>query len=140
MTLADALSRAQIVATCTTATTAFLGRHDSAGHLHRRRGRGPPQQEIEPALLASSRVVVDALEACAANGDLRVAIEAGAMVREDVHGELGAIAAGTCAGRSRPEEIFVLDSVGTAVQDAGAALHVYDRALATGRGVAVSFA
>lgn len=95
----------------------------------------PTKQEIDPALMRSSKIVVDVLEQCASIGDLRHALEAGVVTRADVHAELGEIVAGRKAGRTNDEEIIVFDSTGTALQDVAAAAIVYERALRTGAGL-----
>lgn len=41
--------------------------------------------------MASAKVVADVLAQCAEIGDLRHALDAGSMRREDVHAELGEI-------------------------------------------------
>jgi len=128
-----------VVLTCTPATTWFLGRRDvrpgtfvaavGADNEHK--------QEIEPALLAHSTVVVDVLNQAVTIGDLHHAIDASAMTREQVHAELGEIVAGKKPGRRSHEEIIVFDSTGTALQDVAAAVVVYERALAAGVGLQV---
>jgi ornithine cyclodeaminase/alanine dehydrogenase-like protein (mu-crystallin family) len=120
--------------TCTTSTEFLLGPGDvGAGAFVAGVGvDSPVKRELEPALLAGSRVVVDVLEQCAIMGDLHHALEAGVMVREDVHGELGRIIAGISPGRTESEQTFVFDSTGTALQDIAAAAIVYERAIARG--------
>jgi alanine dehydrogenase len=83
--------------------------------------------------------VVDSLEQCATIGDLHHAIEAGIVTRADVHAELGEILAGRKRGRASAEEIIIFDSTGTALQDVAAAARVYEKAVASGRGVAFDF-
>ena len=95
----------------------------------------PVKQEIDPALMQSSKIVVDILEQCAAIGDLRHALEARAVTRADVHAELGEIVAGRKPGRTSAEEIIIFDSTGTALQDVAAAALVYERALRSGTGL-----
>jgi len=95
------------------------------------------KQEIEPALLAHSTVVVDVLNQAVTIGEVHHAIDAGAMTRDQVHAELGEIVAGKKPGRRSGEEIIVFDSTGTALQDVAAAAVVYERALAAGEGVQV---
>lgn len=135
----EAARDSDIVLTCTPANKWFLGRADvrpgtfvaavGADNEHK--------QEIEPALLATSTVVVDVLEQAATLGDLHHALDAGVMTRAQVHAELGAIVAGHVVGRRHGEEIIVFDSTGTALQDVAAAAVVYERALAAGAGVLV---
>jgi len=99
----------------------------------------PHKRELSPALLARNTVVVDVLEQCATIGDLHHALEAGAMTRDDVHAELGAVVAGRAAGRSSDEEITIFDSTGMALQDVAAAAAVYERAVASGTGRTIDF-
>jgi ornithine cyclodeaminase/alanine dehydrogenase-like protein (mu-crystallin family) len=73
-------------------------------------------------------------------GDLHHAVAAGVLGAEGVHAELGEIAAGAKRGRSSPGERTLFDSTGTALQDVAAAALVYERAVATGRGLRVALA
>ena len=97
----------------------------------------PSKHEIEPAALRRSKVVVDLLEQAATMGDLHHALEAGDMTRDDVHGELGDVLAGRRSGRTSPDETFIFDSTGTALQDVAAAAIVYERAQRAGRGISL---
>jgi ornithine cyclodeaminase/alanine dehydrogenase-like protein (mu-crystallin family) len=85
------------------------------------------KQELSPALLRSSVVVVDDLDQCARYGDLHHALEAGLMRPEDVRGSLDAIIAGTRPGRLNDEEIIIFDSTGLALEDVAAAATVFER-------------
>ena len=100
----------------------------------------PLKQELDPALMASNKVVVDVLEQCAAIGDLHHALAAGVMGKSDVHAELGAIVAGRTPGRTSDEEVIIFDSTGTALQDVAAASIVYEKALRAGRGFRLDLA
>ena len=88
--------------------------------------------------MADAVVVTDVLEQCAAIGDLHHALEAGAMSRTDVHGELADLVVGRKPGRRSPEEITIFDSTGTALQDVAASVVAYEKALATGAGLEVA--
>ena len=127
-TLADATLHSDVVVTCTTSRRAFLGPADvrNGTFIAAVGADNPEKQEIEPALLARSKVVADILEQCASIGDLHHAIAAGAMKREDVYAELGELAAGKKIGRASEDEITIFDSTGTAFQDAAAAVLVYN--------------
>ena len=140
--LRGAVAASDICVTCTTSTSAVLGPGElHAGLFVAAVGADNPQkQEIDPRAMAAARVVVDSLDACAASGDLRHALAAGVMTREDVHGELSAVVAGRVAGRSSPDQVFVFDSTGTALQDVAAAVSVYRAALEAGRGIGVMLA
>lgn len=134
--LATAARASDICVTCTPSRQVILG----AGDVNRGAfvaGVGadnPDKQELDPALLARSAVVVDILDQAATLGDLHHAIAAGVMTREDVRAELGAVVAGKTAGRRHDDEIVVFDSTGTALQDVAAAAAVYEKAEAAERG------
>jgi ornithine cyclodeaminase/alanine dehydrogenase-like protein (mu-crystallin family) len=126
-----------IVVTCTSSHEPLLAAGDvMAGTFVAGVGADHPEKnELAPSLLAASRVVVDVLDQAATIGDLHHALEARAMTRDDVAAELGAIVAGRAPGRTTPEQVFVFDSTGMALQDVAAAVVVYERARAARRGV-----
>src|SRR5262249_58707116 len=92
------------------------------------------KQELEAALVASSTLVVDVLEQCAEIGELQHALAAGLMTRDGVHAELADVVSGHRPGRTREDEITIFDSSGTALQDVAAAVAVYEKTHAAGRG------
>lgn len=126
---------ADIIVTCTTAETPFLGNREvAAGAFVAAVGADAPHKsEIKPELMAKASVFVDVLEQCLAMGDLRHAVGAGVMTAQDVRADLAQLASGA-QGRARADEIIVFDSTGTAVADAASAVLVYERALAAGAG------
>jgi alanine dehydrogenase len=99
----------------------------------------PEKQELEPAVMQRSLVVVDILEQAATIGELHHAIAAGLLSASDVHANLGQVITGQRPGRTTAEETFVFDSTGTALQDVAAAALVYERAQRDGRGVHFAF-
>ena len=134
----DEVVPADVVVTCTPSRAAFL-RDVAPGTFVAAVGADSEEKsEIAPSLLASSKVVTDVTEQCAAIGDLHHAIAAGAMTRGGVYAELGEIVAGRKPGRERDDEVIVFDSTGMALQDVAAASIVYDRAVARGAGVRVA--
>jgi ornithine cyclodeaminase/alanine dehydrogenase-like protein (mu-crystallin family) len=137
--LDGAVAASDICVTCTTSQQPLLyRRHLHAGLFVAAVGAdNPAKQEIDAEALAHSRVVVDSLAACAAGGDLHHAIDAGLMTEQGIYGELSAIAAGRLPSRRTPDEVFVFDSTGTALQDVAAAALVYRHAAASGAGMRV---
>lgn len=129
-----------VIVTCTPSRVAFLGPGAvRPGTFVAGVGADDAaKSELEPALLATSTVVVDVLAQCVAIGDLHHAIVAGVMVAGDVHAELAEVVSGKKRGRSGSEEITVFDSTGTAIEDVAAAALAYERALGSGRGVPVN--
>src|SRR5205823_3829403 len=127
-----------VVVTCTPSKNAFLS--TSAPFIAAVGADNPSKSEIDPSLMRASRVVADIVDQCAEIGDLRTAIAAGAMTRDDIHAELGEIIAGRKPGRTRDDEHFIFDSTGCGFQDTAAASIAYDRALEQKRGAEVNLA
>jgi ornithine cyclodeaminase/alanine dehydrogenase-like protein (mu-crystallin family) len=138
----DAVADSDIVVTCTTARAPILDVH----HLHAGLfiaavgADNPQKQELTPAVLGGSRVVVDILEQAATMGDLHHAIEAGVITREGVHGELADVICGRVRAREHDDEIFVFDSTGTALQDVAVAALALSRASERGSGTEIALA
>jgi alanine dehydrogenase len=98
------------------------------------------KQELDPKILARAKVVVDSLDQCAEIGELQHAIAAGLLSREGVYAELAEILDDRKPGRTSAEEVTVFDSTGTALEDVAAAVAVYEKAVAAGRGARFDFA
>jgi alanine dehydrogenase len=140
--LASAIQKSDVCITCTTANAFFVRKGDvrpgtfiaavGADDVHK--------QEIDPALIASAKVVADSLEQSCAIGDVHHAIAHGLMRKENVYAELCEIVAGHKIGRGADNEIIVFDSTGVAIEDAITAGAVYERALANGIGTVFDFA
>jgi ornithine cyclodeaminase/alanine dehydrogenase-like protein (mu-crystallin family) len=127
-----------IVITCTPSRQAFL--KEPASFIAAVGADNPSKSEIDPSLMRTSRVVADIVDQCAEIGDLRSAIAANVMTRDDVHAELGEIVAGRKPGRTRDDEQYIFDSTGCGFQDTAAASIVYDRAVGQKRGMEVNLA
>jgi ornithine cyclodeaminase len=95
----------------------------------------PEKQELEAAVLARADLVVaDRLDQCLRLGEIHHAVEEGALRPEDVHAELGAVAAGLAAGRTSESQVTVADLTGVGVQDAAVADFVMAEAARLGLG------
>lgn len=138
--LRAALRGSDVCVTCTPSRHPLVFRADvAAGTFVAAVGADSQgKQELEPALVASSTLVVDVLTQCAEIGELQHALAAGLMTRTDVHAELADVVTGRRPGRTRDDEITIFDSSGTALQDVAAAVAVYDHALARGCGTEVT--
>jgi ornithine cyclodeaminase/alanine dehydrogenase-like protein (mu-crystallin family) len=137
--MSSALRVSDVVVTCTPSRQAFvMPEHVRPGTFIGAVGAdNQGKQELEPALVAASTLVVDVLEQCAEIGELQHVLAAGLLTREQVHAELADVIVGRRPGRTRTDEITVFDSSGTALQDVAAAVVVYEKACATGRGTEV---
>jgi len=138
--LRKALSESDVCVTCTPARRAFLLAADVVGgtFIAAVGADAHGKQELEPALLLNSTVVVDVLAQCVEIGEMQHVLPTGLMPRERVPAELGDVVAGRRPGRTRSDEITIFDSSGTALQDVAAAIAVYEKARATGRGTEVT--
>jgi ornithine cyclodeaminase len=78
----------------------------------------PGKQELDAECLRrADLVVVDRLTQCAAFGELKPALDAGAMTLERVHAQLGDIVAGRKPGRTSDAQLTIADLTGVGFQD-----------------------
>jgi alanine dehydrogenase len=138
--LSAAVRQSDICMTCTPSRHPLLGVDDvRPGTFIAAVGADNPQkQELQPGLMARSKIVCDILEQCAVMGDLHHALDAGALTRATVHAELGEVVAGKKPGRESEEEITIFDSTGMALQDVAAAAILYEKAERLGAGLRLS--
>jgi ornithine cyclodeaminase len=93
------------------------------------------KNELDPAAIARANLyVADSLAQTRRLGELHHAIEAGLVDTETTFPELGAIVAGTIAGRRSMNDITICDLTGTGVQDTAIATLARDRAAGAGAG------
>jgi len=140
--LPGAIRSSDVVVTCTPATEFYVHKEDVApGTFIAAVGADDShKQEIDPALLASAKVVADSLQQVCSIGDTHHAIAQGLMRKEDVYAELSEVVAGKKLGCINETDIIVFDSTGIAVEDAAAATVVYEKALIAGGGNYFEFA
>jgi alanine dehydrogenase len=134
--IAEGTQQSDVVVTCTTSRRFFLTKNDvRKGTFVAAVGADShDKQEIDPELLASSKVVTDVLDQCARIGDLHHAIQSNLMKPDDVYAQLHEIVAGSKRTPRATNEIVIFDSTGTALQDVAAAAVVYQRAVERGVG------
>lgn len=92
------------------------------------------KQELDPELIATSKVVVDVLDECIALGECQHAINAGMIKACDIYAEIGEIALGRREGRTSADEITVFDSTGIGLQDICTCAEIYKAAKEQGVG------
>ena len=96
----------------------------------------PNQREMDPALVARSRVVVDSRAAALKeSGDIVLGIAEGRFTAAHVVAELGEVIVNPALGRTNDTEITIFKSLGLAVEDVAAAHLAHARALQAGRGL-----
>ncbi|MGA2591318.1 MAG: ornithine cyclodeaminase family protein [Bryobacteraceae bacterium] len=142
-TAAEAVRGADVIA-LTTASSEPVFANDwvaSGAHVISVGACRPNQREMDPALLARARVVVDSRAAAfQESGDIILGEREGRFAKEQVV-ELGEVAAGRAPGRApgraSPSEITVFKSLGLAVEDLVAARLAYQRAREQGKGIEI---
>jgi alanine dehydrogenase len=137
--VSEAIADADICITCTTSTKPVLTSGMPLGgcFVAAVGADNPAKCEIEPALMARARILVDDIDQCAAGADLAHALQSGAVSRDNVHADLAELAAGSKRGREQPDELVIFDSSGSGVQDVAAAWLAYQ--IATSKGIGRTF-
>ena len=131
----DAVAGADVVCACTDAGSPVFGTEVLEPGMHVTSvGASREGPELDPAVMRAGLLAVES----------RVAFEPYPAGAHELQGldpaaavELGEVLAGTCEGRTSPEQITVYKSMGHAVEDAAAAGLVYRGALAEGAGTEV---
>ncbi len=96
----------------------------------------PDQHEMDGALVARGRLVVDSIEAAVVeSGDIVSGLAEGRFGRDHIAGELGAVVAGVATGRATADEVTIFKSLGLAVEDVAAGALAARRAGALGLGL-----
>lgn len=85
----------------------------------------PDKNELDPQILREAdRLVVDRITQSIERGEMRAAIESGAITADHPADELGLLCAGQAVGRSDKHQVTVCDLTGTGIQDTAIADHV----------------
>jgi len=95
----------------------------------------PGMREMDPALTARARLIVDSRAAALVEaGDIVQGIREGRFTDAHIDAELGEVILGRIPGRRANEEIVIFKSLGMAVEDVAAAQLAYTRAVEQGIG------
>jgi ornithine cyclodeaminase len=137
----DVVAQSQLVVTTTPSKTPILSADAMHAGLHIT-AMGSDQDdknEIDPAVIKrADRVVCDRISQCEKLGELRSALEAGALTGTEGVVELGSIVAGTARGRISDQGITFCDLTGTGVQDTAIATLANQRIVAGNLGAKVT--
>lgn len=138
----EAVRGADIVVTATTSRTPVLDRAWLAPgtHVNAVGASQRTHQEIDAATVAAASLYVDRRQSVENEAsDYRQALEEGLIGPDHVRGELGELLTGAVAGRSSAQEITLFRSLGLAVEDVAAALHILKAGLKAGTGTSVEW-
>jgi ornithine cyclodeaminase len=99
----------------------------------------PTQREMDPALVARARLIVDTRAAALQeSGDVVMGIKEGRFAEDHIAAELGQVAANPALGRTGPGQVTIFKSLGMAVEDVAAADLAYRRATEMERGATIA--
>ncbi len=130
-----------VICATTSESPLFEGRDlDPGTHLNVVGSNYLAKTEIDVDTVRRADIIVcDSIEACRREaGDFVAALEAGVTDWALMH-DLGDVVTGRQTGRAHAEQITLFKSVGLAIEDVAAAVHVYHRARAENIGQACPF-
>jgi ornithine cyclodeaminase/alanine dehydrogenase-like protein (mu-crystallin family) len=128
----DVLSEVDIICTATNSESPLFEKtHLKNGvHINAIGSFQPNMQEIDPAIIKSSKIFLDDREACLnESGDFLKAYEDISILDRNLTGEIGEYLLKKIDGRISSDEITLFKSVGNAIQDFVVADRIYDKSL-----------
>ncbi len=138
----EAVRGADIVVTATSSRTPVLeaGWLGPGTHVNAVGASQRTHQEIDAATMAASALFADRRQSVENEAaDYRVALEEGLIAHGHIRAELGELLVGAAPGRASADEITLFRSLGLAVEDIAAALHILRGARAGGIGTEVQW-
>src|SRR5580658_5150362 len=139
-TAAEAVRGADVIVLATAATTPAIenGWVSEGAHVISVGACRPTHRELDSALVARARVVVDSrASAFAESGDILLGIGEGLFTGDHVVAELGEVVAGRLPGRTSDGQVTLFKSLGLAVEDLASARLVFERARMLGKGIEI---
>ena len=137
-----AVAGAGIIVTATSAAEPVLRREWLAPgcHINAVGAYSPRTRELDTATVAAAALFADSRESASNEaGDFLLPLGEGAITPDHLRAELGEVLTGKAAGRTSAAEITVFKSLGLAVEDLAAAVHVARLAAERGAGLPVPF-
>lgn len=86
-------------------------------HINAMGADAPGKEELEPALVKRSKIVIDDWEQASHSGEINVPLAKGIISKKDIYAEIGEVVTGKKKGRPSPNAITIFDSTGLGVQD-----------------------
>lgn len=136
--LAEAVSGADVVVTCTPAREPFIDADwvRPGTHVNAIGADSKDKGELDEALAARASLFVDSRAQTLDHGEVRRAFERG-LIGPDAVTEIGAVLLGRAAGRRSDDDVTLFDSTGMALQDIVTADLALRRAEERGVGIVV---
>ena len=129
--IANAVQETDIVVTTTPSTKPLVSAEwvSEGTHFNCIGADAPGKQELDPAILIKSKIVVDDWDQGCHSGEINVPLAKGIIDKRDIWGDICEIIAGLKPGRTSPDEITIFASTGLGIQDAATANIAYKKAL-----------
>jgi len=136
----QAVQDADVIITATPSTSPIvLNEWIKEGvHINAIGADAPDKQELDSAIVARAKVVVDSMSQCAERSEIQTAVRLGLLKRDAVYAELSDIVLERKARRVNAQELTLFDSTGLAIQDITTGYAVYELAKRQGIGIRVS--
>ena len=115
----ECVREADVIVTCTSSRKPLVRKEwiKKGCHINAIGADAKGKEELEPALLRGSKVVVDEWEQASHSGEINVPVSRGLFSKKTLCAELAEIVVGKKRGRVSASEITVFDSTGLAVLD-----------------------
>jgi alanine dehydrogenase len=128
---ADAVHETDIVITTTPSKKPLVSDSwiSEGTHINCIGADAPLKEELDPAILKRSKIIVDDWEQASHSGEINVPLSKGVLSDKNIWAELGDVITGSKLGRTSNNEITVFDSTGLAIQDAATVKLVYEKAI-----------
>jgi ornithine cyclodeaminase len=139
-TAAEAVRGADVIVLATAATTPAIenGWVAEGAHIISVGACRPTHREMDPALVARARLVVDSKAAAfAESGDIVLGIREALFAAGHVVAELGEIVAGRLPGRTSDGQVTLFKSLGLAAEDLASARLAFERARMLAKGIEI---
>jgi ornithine cyclodeaminase len=99
-------------------------------HINAMGSNSPAKQELHSDVLKrADMIVTDSVTQSSSMGEIYHALNAGAITKDDIHGELGDVVAKKISGRTHPDQITIADLTGRTMQDFAIAVLALEKAL-----------
>jgi ornithine cyclodeaminase len=125
----DALAEADIVSSATISSTPLIrgAKLKPGTHVDLVGAFAPTMRESDDEAIRRARVYVDTYAGATKEaGDIVMAMESGALAREDIVADLYELSRGEKQGRQSEDEITLFKSVGAAIEDLAAGIAVWE--------------
>ncbi len=128
-TIRECVKDADIIVTCTPARQPLVQKEwlRPGCHINAIGADAKGKQELDPAILKTSKVVVDEWEQASHSGEINVPVSRGIFTKKNLYSDLASIVTHKKRGRASAAEITVFDSTGLAILDIQFAHYVHQK-------------